>query len=134
RRGGVLMARQPEPARGPQRHRPRLPGSRQILRGLAFGAFGAGLRFRGGHLLPALLSLQLCGGTATLFAQPTTFRGRGDQNGGVQALLLAHSPHPRPRVTPPATGAPAGSMRVISSAARAAPASRPLASSRAVPA
>lgn len=83
RRRRVLMAWEAEPARGAQRGRPGLTGSRQVSGGFAFGAFRVGLRSRRSLIGAVLLGSQCCGSPAALFAQSVTLGGRSHQDGCV---------------------------------------------------
>ena len=95
------MPRHPEPARRPQRRRPRLTRRREVLLRAPFSLVRLGVRFRVGHLALAAFGLQLRGGVPALLAQSAAFRGGGDEDGGVQGFPLGpgHRPSPRSRLT-----------------------------------
>src|SRR5699024_9824365 len=88
RRGGVLVAWEPEAARRPQRGRARLACGGQDRRGLAFGALGVSFGSRCGLLRPALLGLEFRGGSAALLAEPASLSCRSDEHGSMQPLGL----------------------------------------------
>src|SRR5699024_124329 len=104
RRGRVLVSRQTEPARRAQHRRSGLASGGQVLGRFALGLLRVGLRLRHGHLLALLLGLQPGSGAAAFLAQPATFGGRGDQDRGVQTLLLLHSAGPLPLLVPAVAG------------------------------
>src|SRR5690625_5668027 len=94
------MPRHPDPARLPQRRRPRRTRTREILLRAPFSLVLFGLRFRLRHLALPAFGLELRGGVAALLAQAAAF-GRGcDEDGAVQDLAFAgHRPSPRSCLT-----------------------------------
>ena len=102
------MPRQPQPARRPQRRRPRLTSRRQKRRRLPLLPFRRCFRLHRLPLDPGLLSLQPGRSLAPGLTSFAPFRGRGHQHRSVQPFLLAtHSDRPTEddAAAPPVGGA-----------------------------
>src|SRR5699024_1658329 len=99
RRGGVLMLGQAYPAGRAQCGGAGLTGGREQAGGFTIGPLDRELALRLLLLGRALRGRDAHGGLATFLPRPAPLRGRGEQDGGVQALLLAHNPSPRSCLT-----------------------------------